>query len=35
MQDLYLSVLECLPYLRRNIIRHLDVEDDFLIKIKA
>lgn len=35
MQDLYLSVLECLPNLRRNIIRHLDTEDDFLIKIKA
>lgn len=35
MQDLYLSVLECLPNLRRNIIRHLDAEDDFLIKIKA
>ena len=35
MQDLYLSVLECLPNLRRNIIRRLDAEDDFLIKIKA
>ena len=35
MQDLYLSVLECLPNLRRNIIRLLDAEDDFLIKIKA
>ena len=35
MQDLYLSVLECLPNLRRNIIRNMDEEDDFLIKIKA
>lgn len=30
-----MNVLECLPNLGRNIIRHLDVEDDFLIKIKA
>ena len=33
MQDLYLSILECLQNLRKNIIRHLDSDDDFLIKI--
>ena len=33
MQDLYLSILECLPNLRKNIIRHLDSDDDFLIKM--
>ncbi len=35
MQDLYVSLLECLPNLKKNIIRHLDVSDDFSIKIKA
>lgn len=35
MQDLYLSILECLPNLRKNIIRHLDSDDDFLIKMST
>lgn len=35
MQELYLSILECLPNLRKNIIRHLDTADNFSIKIKV
>lgn len=34
MQDLYLSILECLPNLRKNIIRHLEPSDNFTIKIE-
>ncbi len=35
VQSLNLSVIECLPNLRRNIKRHLDPNDDFEIRIKA
>ena len=35
MQQLNLSVVECLPNLRENIKRHIDPLDDFEIQIKA